>query len=253
MLSSAIAVLVVTQAILLLVEVVNARSIRKPGQVVFDTGKHLNQKWNTYTDYATIKDPIYNDGYAAQRGRDDETTFRSVIKTVSEDPGVTVSRLLPTKYQPARPSPPVNYPAHYLEAASKNKQYGRFWFFLKKENGIPHVISPVSKEPDINNVLPFKEETFVYPVIPTDMEFENEPIITDLDEDEYSFSIACERKNLFVLITKVVIGFLCFIYIVTYVAYRMMIKGEGSYLVEEPKKIPLGKLYTPSNSKEVYF
>ncbi|XP_076342710.1 uncharacterized protein LOC143242983 [Tachypleus tridentatus] len=67
---------------------------------------------------------VYNlDGDAVERGSDDETTFLSVIKTVSEDPGVKVSRLLPTKYLPeARPSPHVNYPVHHLDASNNNEQ-----------------------------------------------------------------------------------------------------------------------------------
>ena len=48
-----------------------------------------------------------------------------------------------------------------------------------------------------------------------------------------------------------VVGLLCAILLVMFIVYRMRKKDEGSYPLDEPKRMPLTASYSP-NDKEIY-
>ncbi|KAF2343735.1 Syndecan/Neurexin domain, partial [Trinorchestia longiramus] len=48
-----------------------------------------------------------------------------------------------------------------------------------------------------------------------------------------------------------VVGLLCAILLVMFVVYRMRKKDEGSYPLDEPKRVPLTSSYA-SSGKEIY-
>lgn len=48
-----------------------------------------------------------------------------------------------------------------------------------------------------------------------------------------------------------VVGLLCAILLVMFIVYRMRKKDEGSYPLDEPKRMPLTSSYSP-NDKEIY-
>lgn len=46
-------------------------------------------------------------------------------------------------------------------------------------------------------------------------------------------------------------GLLCAILLVMFIVYRMRKRDEGSYPLDEPKRVPLTSSYSP-NDKEIY-
>ncbi|XP_076029766.1 syndecan [Oratosquilla oratoria] len=70
------------------------------------------------------------------------------------------------------------------------------------------------------------------------------------DEDRH-VSIFAQPGILAAFIGGAVVGLLCAILLVMFIVYRMRKKDEGSYPLDEQKRMPLTSSYSP-NDKEIY-
>lgn len=75
-------------------------------------------------------------------------------------------------------------------------------------------------------------------------------ILTQKD-DERQVSIFAQPGILAAFIGGAVMGLLCAILLVMFIVYRMRKRDEGSYPLDEPKRVPLTSSYAP-NDKEIY-
>lgn len=69
--------------------------------------------------------------------------------------------------------------------------------------------------------------------------------------EERQVSIFAQPGILAAFIGGAVVGLLCAILLVMFIVYRMRKKDEGSYPLDEPKRMPLTSSYSP-NDKEIY-
>ncbi|XP_063601830.1 syndecan-like [Penaeus indicus] len=69
--------------------------------------------------------------------------------------------------------------------------------------------------------------------------------------DDRQVSIFAQPGILAAFIGGAVVGLLCAILLVMFIVYRMRKKDEGSYPLDEPKRMPLTSSYSP-NDKEIY-
>ncbi|KAK4313556.1 hypothetical protein Pmani_015104 [Petrolisthes manimaculis] len=69
--------------------------------------------------------------------------------------------------------------------------------------------------------------------------------------DDQQVSIFAQPGILAAFIGGAVVGLLCAILLVMFIVYRMRKKDEGSYPLDEPKRMPLTSSYSP-NDKEIY-
>lgn len=69
--------------------------------------------------------------------------------------------------------------------------------------------------------------------------------------DDHQVSIFAQPGILAAFIGGAVVGLLCAILLVMFIVYRMRKKDEGSYPLDEPKRMPLTSSYSP-NDKEIY-
>ena len=54
------------------------------------------------------------------------------------------------------------------------------------------------------------------------------------------------------MIGGAVVGLLCAILLVMFIVYRMRKKDEGSYILDEPKRVHNGNVYTKTPNREFY-
>jgi len=120
---------------------------------------------------------------------------------------------------------------------------------------------PKESSPDITEDIE-KEDTFVVesPVtstslVPSSTEMsgmeDGQVVMTSKNEAERPVSIFAQPGILAAFIGGAVVGLLCAILLVMFIVYRMRKKDEGSYPLDEPKRMPLTSSYSP-NDKEIY-
>jgi len=125
----------------------------------------------------------------------------------------------------------------------------------------PTDISRNGVEPDFTETEhKDKEDTFlVEPPVPTLTSSSTEMSGTDdeqvliqsKNEAERPVSVFAQPGILAAFIGGAVVGLLCAILLVMFIVYRMRKKDEGSYPLDEPKRMPLTSSYSP-NDKEIY-
>ncbi|CAL4096542.1 unnamed protein product, partial [Meganyctiphanes norvegica] len=76
-------------------------------------------------------------------------------------------------------------------------------------------------------------------------------VIQSKNEAERPVSVFAQPGILAAFIGGAVVGLLCAILLVMFIVYRMRKKDEGSYPLDEPKRMPLTSSYSP-NDKEIY-
>lgn len=76
-------------------------------------------------------------------------------------------------------------------------------------------------------------------------------VIQSKNEAERPVSVFTQPGILAAFIGGAVVGLLCAILLVMFIVYRMRKKDEGSYPLDEPKRMPLTSSYSP-NDKEIY-
>jgi len=89
--------------------------------------------------------------------------------------------------------------------------------------------------------------------LPTEMSGmeEEHVVIQSKNEAERPVSVFAQPGILAAFIGGAVVGLLCAILLVMFIVYRMRKKDEGSYPLDEPKRMPLTSSYSP-NDKEIY-
>lgn len=122
------------------------------------------------------------------------------------------------------------------------------------------------KDNSIDRVTDFtetedKEDTFVAESpsvtatsVPSSTEMsgmEDGVVIQTKNEAERPVSVFTQPGILAAFIGGAVVGLLCAILLVMFIVYRMRKKDEGSYPLDEPKRMPLTSSYSP-NDKEIY-
>ena len=77
------------------------------------------------------------------------------------------------------------------------------------------------------------------------------PIISDIPTNR-PVSFFAQPGILAAVIGGAVVGLLCAILLVMFIVYRMRKKDEGSYILDEPKRVHNGNLYTKTPNREFY-
>lgn len=123
---------------------------------------------------------------------------------------------------------------------------------IREEEGKPEVIKVI--EEIIVEEQPTLEEhpPTTPPPSQTDSRDMDSPIqIHTAKTDDRQVSIFAQPGILAAFIGGAVVGLLCAILLVMFIVYRMRKKDEGSYPLDEPKRMPLTSSYSP-NDKEIY-
>lgn len=125
----------------------------------------------------------------------------------------------------------------------------------------PTDISKKVVEPDFTETehKDKEEDTFLVepPVtsVPSSTEMsgtdDEQVLIQSKNEAERPVSVFAQPGILAAFIGGAVVGLLCAILLVMFIVYRMRKKDEGSYPLDEPKRMPLTSSYSP-NDKEIY-
>lgn len=89
------------------------------------------------------------------------------------------------------------------------------------------------------------------PTLKDHSEMDNTIQIHTTKTDDRQVSIFAQPGILAAFIGGAVVGLLCAILLVMFIVYRMRKKDEGSYPLDEPKRMPLTSSYSP-NDKEIY-
>lgn len=77
------------------------------------------------------------------------------------------------------------------------------------------------------------------------------PIVTDVPTNR-PVSFFAQPGILAAVIGGAVVGLLCAILLVMFIVYRMRKKDEGSYILDEPKRVHNGNVYTKTPNREFY-
>lgn len=78
------------------------------------------------------------------------------------------------------------------------------------------------------------------------------PIVTDTVPTNRPVSFFAQPGILAAVIGGAVVGLLCAILLVMFIVYRMRKKDEGSYILDEPKRVHNGNVYTKTPNREFY-
>jgi len=112
---------------------------------------------------------------------------------------------------------------------------------------------PVPKQPSVTSTeAPFypavvgSTPTTRQPYIPA----KDPPRVTDIPNRTVSFF--AQPGILAAVIGGAVVGLLCAILLVMFIVYRMRKKDEGSYILDEPKRMHNGNVYTKTPNREFY-
>nr|XP_045598502.1 syndecan-like [Procambarus clarkii] len=116
-----------------------------------------------------------------------------------------------------------------------------------REEVIEEIIIDESGSPTVEEQPP----TTPPPTLTDNSDMEGNIQIHTTVTDERQVSIFAQPGILAAFIGGAVVGLLCAILLVMFIVYRMRKKDEGSYPLDEPKRMPLTSSYSP-NDKEIY-
>ncbi|KAG7160446.1 Syndecan-like [Homarus americanus] len=120
---------------------------------------------------------------------------------------------------------------------------------LPDQADITEVIEEISVEerPTVEELPP----TTPPPTLTDNSDMDSPIQIHTTKTDDRQVSIFAQPGILAAFIGGAVVGLLCAILLVMFIVYRMRKKDEGSYPLDEPKRMPLTSSYSP-NDKEIY-
>ncbi|XP_064122246.1 syndecan-like [Macrobrachium nipponense] len=110
-----------------------------------------------------------------------------------------------------------------------------------------HEVESVDKVPKLESV----PNTTPPPTLTDESDMDSSIQIHTTKTDDRQVSIFAQPGILAAFIGGAVVGLLCAILLVMFIVYRMRKKDEGSYPLDEPKRMPLTSSYSP-NDKEIY-
>lgn len=111
---------------------------------------------------------------------------------------------------------------------------------------VPKIPSVTSTEAPFYPAVVGSTPTTRQPYIPA----KEPPIVTDIPNRTVSFF--AQPGILAAVIGGAVVGLLCAILLVMFIVYRMRKKDEGSYILDEPKRMHNGNVYTKTPNREFY-